>query len=207
MLVKVLFMFVLAGIGRGDGSLKLSMTVLYESKCPDSRSFVLWQLKPAMQLLRNRIKLQLVPFGKARSTNTGYGFECQHGPSECLGNVVQDCALSLMYDRDDSEKTEYVACEMSTLAGARGSLECVQNANLAGAAVNQCISSGRGRQLQLESERLTNMYSPRFIPTVVINGIFNQRVQDMSQVNLIDTLCRILQQPSECRSYKNSNYL
>ncbi|XP_053608798.1 GILT-like protein 1 isoform X2 [Plodia interpunctella] len=205
---KVLFIFVLAGIGRGDGPKQLSVTVLYESKCPDSRSFVLRQLQQAMVLLRDQVQLTLVPFGKADSVDSGYGgFQCQHGPPECQGNIVQDCALSLMANRDDLEKTAYVACEMSTLAGTEGSLMCVQKANVSSAAVSECISSGRGTLLQLHSERVTKQYRPKFIPTVIINGVFNQHIQDMSQFDLIGTLCALLRQKGNCADIYNNNAL
>lgn len=51
------------------------------------------------------------------------GFECQHGPSECLGNIVQDCSLHLLHGQSDTDKLAYVACEMDTEAGSNGKFE------------------------------------------------------------------------------------
>ncbi|XP_059062498.1 gamma-interferon-inducible lysosomal thiol reductase-like isoform X2 [Achroia grisella] len=180
------------------------VSVYYESKCPDSRAFILHQLQPAIKLLHKRITLNLIPFGKARSINNGYdGFECQHGPAECLGNVVQECALDVIKERTDLEKTAYVACEMKSLAGAQGSLECVEKANIPSNSVIECLSSDKGTSLQLHSEYLTKIVSPQFVPTVTIDGMFNQQIQDSSQEDLIDTLCSILQETKECAQYHN----
>nr|AXY94834.1 GILT-like protein 1 [Galleria mellonella] len=181
------------------------LSVYYESKCPDSRAFILQQLQPALKLLHKHIKLNFIPFGKARSVNNGHGgFECQHGPAECLGNIVQECALDLMTGRNDLEKTAYVACEMRTLAGAQGNLECVEKAHLPANLVNECLSSGRGTSLQLHSEYLTKIVRPQFVPTVTIDGIFNQQIQDSSQEDLIGTLCSVLKETKECAQYYNS---
>ncbi|RVE46987.1 hypothetical protein evm_008371 [Chilo suppressalis] len=184
---------------------ELLLSVYYESKCPDSRDFVLNQLMPTMKMLPNNIILQLVPFGKAKSIEQGYrGFECQHGPSECLGNIIQSCALNLMRSKTDLKKAEYVACEMKSLASTRGDLTCVQQANLDPEMVNQCIESGEGAELQLDAEFLTGLISPKFIPTVTIDGIFNQQIQDHSQIDLTGTLCSILKETKQCAQHYNN---
>ncbi|CAH2258846.1 jg12561 [Pararge aegeria aegeria] len=150
---------------------KVLLTVYYESKCPDSKSFILKQLEPTMQHLQDQIKLIFVPFGKSRSINYGdEGFECQHGPAECLGNIVQDCSLHLLNERSDKEKLAYVACEMDTEAGSQGRYDCVENAKLSSAEVEHCVYSGKGTVLQLASEYYTNLVTPKFVPTVTLNG-------------------------------------
>lgn len=52
--------------------LQILLAVYYESKCPDSRAFVLQQLQPAMQLLHEHILLHLVPFGKSKVIHNYY---------------------------------------------------------------------------------------------------------------------------------------
>ncbi|KAM3962030.1 gamma-interferon-inducible lysosomal thiol reductase [Aphomia sociella] len=203
-LVILLLVLVANHVGKADYPYKVYLSVYYESKCPDSRSFILQQLQPAMKLLHKYILLNLIPFGKARSINNGEGgFECQHGPAECLGNIVQQCALDQMVDRTDLEKTTYVACEMKSVAGAQGSLECVERANLSPDLVNECLSSGKGTSLQLRSEYLTRIILPKFVPTVTIDGMFRQEIQDSSLEDLIGTLCSILKDTKECAHYYN----
>lgn len=51
------------------------------------------------------------------------GFECQHGSAECLGNMVQDCALDQLKKESDKKKLAYVACEMHSEAGSQGQFD------------------------------------------------------------------------------------
>ncbi|XP_050668480.1 GILT-like protein 1 [Leptidea sinapis] len=184
---------------------KLLVTVYYESECPDSRSFVINQLRPAIHLLHSYVKLHLIPFGKSRSINYGDdGFECQHGSSECLGNIVQDCALDLMRKESDKKKVEYVACEMETRAGASGDLNCVEKSKLPPKTVEDCVLTGKGVDLQLHSEYHTSLVSPSFVPTVTIGGEFDQTIQDNAQVDLIGTLCSVLTEAPPCANRYNS---
>ncbi|XP_072933211.1 gamma-interferon-inducible lysosomal thiol reductase-like [Epargyreus clarus] len=187
-----------------DSPQKILLSVFYESKCPYSKKFVLNQLQPAMQLLYHYVKLQFIPFGKARSINNGDdGFECQHGPSECLGNIVQDCSLFYMKHASDLERLEYVACEMATEDGTRGDLGCVRQANLSENVIEQCVLNGKGTKLQLESEYFTNIIHPAFVPTVTVNGIFDQKIQDNATKDLFGTICSIIPKIPPCLHHYN----
>ncbi|XP_047997845.1 GILT-like protein 1 [Leguminivora glycinivorella] len=186
---------------------KVLLSVYYESQCVDSKVFILKQLRPALQLLNKHIKLQLIPFGKSRSINYGEdGFECQHGPSECLGNIVQDCALNQMQHQSNLEQLAYVACEMETEAGSRGSFECVQKAGLRTELVDKCLNTRQGTGLQLDSEYMTLLMRPKFIPTVAVNLLFDQHVQDNALIDLTDTLCAepLLEKTAACAHYYNT---
>ncbi|KAL0828892.1 hypothetical protein ABMA28_003797 [Loxostege sticticalis] len=207
-LKEFLFVFVVLvadDFATGYAPQKLLLTVYYESKCPDSKRFVLEQLRPTMKLLSDNIMLRLVPFGKASSLNHGFdGFQCQHGPTECLGNMIHSCTLDQMQDKSDMKKVEYVACEFGNYASTKGDLLCVHKAGVSTEAVKQCATSGRGTELQLDAEYLTKLVRPKFIPTVTINGIFNQQIQDSAQLDLRGTLCSILKETRKCARHYNT---
>lgn len=44
---------------------KLKIDVYYESKCPDSRNFMLHQLKRIYPKVKDKVELNYIPFGKA----------------------------------------------------------------------------------------------------------------------------------------------
>ncbi|KPI92611.1 GILT-like protein C02D5.2 [Papilio xuthus] len=181
------------------------LTVYYESKCPDSKKFVLEQLQPAIELLHRYVKLRLIPFGKSRSINYGDdGFECQHGPEECLGNIVQECALRHMRGHSDIQRVTYVVCEMASESGAHASLGCVKHAGLSVSDVEGCVLAGEGVALQLDSEYHTDKLKPKFIPTVTLDGVFNQDFQDAAMTDLIGTLCATLREAAPCARYYNN---
>jgi len=46
--------------------LPVRVEVFYEALCPDSRSFVLYQLDPTYKKLAQYIDLRMIPYGKAK---------------------------------------------------------------------------------------------------------------------------------------------
>lgn len=50
-------------------------------------------------------------------------FECQHGPGECFGNVLQSCVLDIL-NGDQDKKVQFVACQMQRTADPSGRNVC-----------------------------------------------------------------------------------
>lgn len=50
---------------------------------------------PAMMRVHNKVDFQLTYIGKPTSND---GIECMHGPSECMGNIIELCARELYPD-------------------------------------------------------------------------------------------------------------
>lgn len=71
---------------------KVNFALYYETLCPDCRQFMTTQLWTAYQSILDIINITLVPYGNARETYNPttklYDFVCQHGPNECLGNLI-----------------------------------------------------------------------------------------------------------------------
>ncbi|XP_026731056.1 GILT-like protein 1 [Trichoplusia ni] len=202
---KLLLVFVLALKFSSSSQEKVFLTVYYESQCPDSIRFIDKQLVPTINLLHEYITLKLVPFGKAKSIRNGYGgFKCQHGPTECTGNIVQSCALDIMQKRNDLEKVSYVQCEMQTQAGTRWDMKCVRRAGLSPSEVQQCAESTEGINLQLDHEYQTKLIRPTFIPTITIGQVFNRNVQNSALHDLTGTICSVIRHAPPCAQHYNS---
>ncbi|VVA16516.1 PREDICTED: gamma-interferon-inducible lysosomal [Prunus dulcis] len=74
---------------------KVSLALYYESLCPYSANFIVnYLVKLFEDDLISIVDLKLSPWGNAklRSNDT---FSCQHGPSECLLNTVEACAIKI----------------------------------------------------------------------------------------------------------------
>ena len=88
-----------------------------ESDCPDTLGFIKNQLS---RLLNHPLKAKLVSdiqyvwYGNASetpdSTIGNRHFTCQHGPSECLGNMYFNCLLGLQYVYDMNYIHDFTQC-------------------------------------------------------------------------------------------------
>ncbi|KHN98191.1 Gamma interferon inducible lysosomal thiol reductase GILT [Metarhizium album ARSEF 1941] len=65
------------------------------SKCPDTRDALRELILPAMQRVYDKVDFQLNYIGTPTDND---GVECKHGPSECMGNIIELCARELYPD-------------------------------------------------------------------------------------------------------------
>lgn len=65
------------------------------SKCPDTRDALRQLLLPVMQRVSDKVDFRLSYIGKQAPHD---GVECLHGPSECMGNIIELCARELYPD-------------------------------------------------------------------------------------------------------------
>jgi hypothetical protein len=66
------------------------------SKCPDARDCLSQLLVPVMESLQTHINFTLSYIGQP--TDPDDGVACKHGPTECLGNILQLCAAYMYTD-------------------------------------------------------------------------------------------------------------
>ncbi|XP_063913631.1 GILT-like protein 1 [Zophobas morio] len=183
---------------------KLHVEVLYESLCPDSLSFITQQLHPVFKELAPYVDLKLTPFGKSASLENGAHFVCQHGPQECKGNKIQSCVLNTIPDQ--SVQVDYVNCFMKTFRKEQRNEQefgqtCAEAAGVDFNQISECYSSALGTRLQLLAEEVTAKVSPKFVPTILYNGQFNQDLQDASLVDFRRVVCTLISSayPEACQ--------
>jgi hypothetical protein len=72
------------------------LTQIARSKCPDALDCLSKLVVPAMSLTAPKVNFTLSYIGTP--TDPDDGVSCKHGPSECLGNIIELCAAKLYPD-------------------------------------------------------------------------------------------------------------
>ncbi|XP_014244984.1 gamma-interferon-inducible lysosomal thiol reductase-like isoform X2 [Cimex lectularius] len=183
---------------------QVKVSVYYESLCPDSQYFVVDQLAPTFKRLPSLVKTDLVPYGKATTTevNNDYKFTCQHGEIECQGNIYHSCVIK--HVKDQGTALEVVQCMISNNIDPAGiALQCCETYGVNFTTISRCAEGKEGRRLlKYFGDRTKNDLSPplAFVPTVLING--ERRNQPLVLKNLFKEICAyyrtISKVPREC---------
>ncbi|XP_015184299.1 PREDICTED: gamma-interferon-inducible lysosomal thiol reductase-like [Polistes dominula] len=174
--------------------------VYYETLCPDSRSFFIKHLLPTYMKLKENVKVKLVPYGKALTTQNDhtYEFKCQHGPIECQGNMVHACAIDLI--KDQSLLLNYLSCMIKNNIEPIKIMEsCAQKMNVDVNAISKCYSGAKGKELLAKYGELTSALRPQisFIPTISLNDSLKDQPKILR--NLFQEVCSIFKiKPKGC---------
>lgn len=186
---------------RGNQSGKVVVEVYYEVLCPDSRYFVLKQLYPTWQRIGSIMDIQYKPYGKAshHASDGGFMFQCQHGPNECLGNMIHTCALH--YISESAKLVEYINCMMGdNYDPMQAGQSCASQLDIEWSPIEACARGKEGQKMLAVVGDDTHSLRPRvtFIPTIVLNG--SQDNQKMILKNLLKEVCRKYQgvKPKDC---------
>jgi len=175
----------------GDG--RVALDLYYEVLCPDSRSFILRQLYPAWEEVRDTFIINFIPYGKARTyrDETGdYAFSCQHGPTECQGNIYHACSNN--YIQDTALKLDFIRCMMLNNYSPRSAVErCGAEHGVDISSILACGDGAEGPQLHAHAGQLTHKLRPKmtFVPTIELNGL--QRNQRQILTNLKSKICKL----------------
>ncbi|CAG9862267.1 unnamed protein product [Phyllotreta striolata] len=175
----------------------LKVTILYESLCPDSVNFLKNQFYPTYNILKEKLDVELVPFGKANATkinNTWY-FHCQHKEAECYGNKVQSCAIDLT---PKNVSVEFVMCAMKSGDASDDTIlkQCAGDSNVTWSDIENCLNSGKGDALLAKNGEKTNELRPNIpmVPTIILNGVYSEAVQNLALKNFQDLAALILEE-------------
>ncbi|KAJ8736416.1 hypothetical protein PYW08_007072 [Mythimna loreyi] len=183
---------------------KVEIKVYYETLCPFSVNFFVYQLKPAMERLGSHLDIHLIPYGhaKTRRVQGGYKFSCQHGIPECFGNTVQACAVDLV--RNVTRSVNFNTCLMQNTSY-RTSYQyyifvlhwCGTQHDVNVQEIWKCLHSPRGSILLKGHGDATHALDPSFVPYLTIDG--STHYQDQAMSNLFATVCLMLKpMPREC---------
>lgn len=183
---------------------KVAIELYYESQCPGCREMITTSFKDAFQTrgFLDMATVELVPYGNAQETETAsgtYDFECQHGPSECIYNTIEACALDKikcpikafqfihcieLNDEDRNPKQDYYKVAMTCCKLTELDEDTIN-------AMEKCAAGPEGNQLEHEAATKTDSLDPphQFVPYVVVNGVHDDEIQNSISDSLFDYVC------------------
>ena len=187
------------------------LELYWESLCPDSIRFIVKQLKPAFEKVKDIFAIKLYPYGKATSTKSGdtWTFECQHGPNECQGNLLLACAVTL-YPKTE-EILPFIFCVESDSSPQTAGQKCAAQTGLEWNTLNQCVNSNVGSQLLYNNGEVTQHLSPalNYVPWIVVDGQHTAEINTEAETDLVSLVCKRYQgdqKPDACSSFIKRYY-
>jgi hypothetical protein len=173
----------------------VNIHLYYETRCPDCIMFINQTLAPMWNNLelRPHLNITMNPYGNAMSlplknVSEGYKFwhpdttaddkgwefvhVCQHGADECLGNVIQACAIHTP-TVSQSQYMDLVVCMAAKpyWSVEKSSYECMTKFGIDHDEIKKCANSPMGNKLMAELGRKTMAVPGRTgTPWVMING-------------------------------------
>ncbi|NXD67791.1 GILT reductase, partial [Eolophus roseicapillus] len=180
----------------GDAPVELGL--FYESLCPACRRFLVQQLFTTWLLLpAEALSITLVPYGNAQERNESgkWEFQCQHGPEECLGNMIETC---LMHEaKNFSTYFPVIFCLESGSSVTKNLEACLQvyAPQLDGARIAACVQGDTGAALMHRNAQRTEALDPphQYVPWVVVNGKHTDELQAQAEASLLGLICRLYQ--------------
>ncbi|CAL4068498.1 unnamed protein product [Meganyctiphanes norvegica] len=163
----------------------------YEAMCPFCKQFNVEQLYPTWKELGDIMEVELFPFGNAKyePSGSGWKFTCQHGPDECIANMIMACAKDKL--RDINIEMDFVHCLESAEQPAHAGRNCSVTVGVAWDPIETCINSLEGQILlhdvALRQEKL--IPKVKYVPWILINDHWSEELEDASTSNLKKVVC------------------
>ncbi|XP_059145725.1 gamma-interferon-inducible lysosomal thiol reductase-like, partial [Physella acuta] len=181
----------------------VNFALYYESLCPGCENFITTMLFPTFQKIGSIMNLTLVPYGNAKEKQVGHNwvFECQHGENECLGNIIETCAIALV------QKIEvyfpFINCiEDSDLSPLSAAKQCAQQFPVPLDSILNCSRSTVGNNLEHQMALQTEALQPPHtsVPWVTLNGEHTEEIETAAETDLVKLICDTYQgtKPAAC---------
>lgn len=200
-----------------DAAKPVLVELYYESLCPGCRAFIMGQLWPTFQALKDLeiLDIKLYPYGNAfeKKVDGKWEFTCQHGEIECEVNLIETCALHML--SHPNQFMEYIHCVESnpSLVNAKN---CADQLKIEWEPISNCYNGSQGNHLEHQMAEATDALNPphKYVPWLVGNGKHTEQLQGEMMENLLKWVCKTYQgtKPHVCRTvsdqkcYKNNIY-
>ncbi|KAG7321536.1 hypothetical protein KOW79_014394 [Hemibagrus wyckioides] len=171
----------------------VTVSLYYESLCPGCRQFLVLQLMPTFIMLNDIMSVELFPYGNAEEKQVGdkYEFTCQHGPDECLGNMIETCVMKKV----PSAAVPVIYCMEAAENVVKAAESClaVFSPETSFGDIMACVNGNEGNQLMHENAKKTAALQPphQYVPWVTINGEHTEELQQKAMNSLFLLVCSL----------------
>uniref|UniRef100_A0A8C4GAF7 Gamma-interferon-inducible lysosomal thiol reductase n=1 Tax=Denticeps clupeoides TaxID=299321 RepID=A0A8C4GAF7_9TELE len=173
----------------------LEVTLYYESLCPGCRAFLTEQLFPTWTMLKDIMKVHLVPYGNAEERQNSV--ICQHGENECLGNMLESCIIHAV----DHVAFQIIYCMESSSDVLKACLQ-LYAPSVRWETISSCATGAVGRSLMHKNAVKTRFLEPAHthVPWVTFNGEYRDDWEDGAMSSLFSLVCSLYKgaQPPAC---------
>jgi len=133
-------------------------------------------MAPAYKAVGSIMNLTFYPYGNAKETQQGgkWVFTCQHGASECLGNMIEACAIKY-HQNSTAEWVNFISCcETSSQPVDKVGASCASKQGWTdySTGIMSCVNGKEGNDLMHSIAVATQSLQPphQWTPWVVMNG-------------------------------------
>lgn len=207
----LLFVAVCLGISSAQEAKPVNITLYYESLCGGCEYFINKQYYPAFQAIGSIMNVNLVPYGNAHERKKGgkWVFSCQHGKEECIGNLIETCAIHF-YPKA-SVYFPFIHCIESSLSIPRKvAPSCAKKFKLDYSKIEDCANGKLGNRLEHEMALKTQALNPPhlYVPWVTLDGVHTKKIQKQAENDLIGLICKTYKgstKPQPCQNQIEEN--
>ncbi|XP_077550371.1 uncharacterized protein LOC144163316 [Haemaphysalis longicornis] len=187
---------------------RVSVQLIYECHCPRSRMFIVSQLLPVYEKLRDHMNLTLLPFGRALIANgtksKSPSFSCQRGYKECLGDMIHTCILRGV--QETLTAVRIIACMSRSPDPHSAGRRCVESYGLEWHRVDKCVAeNGKLYLLDMGKKTWKIAKTVDHVPIVLVEGDASHTIQVEAQLNLMGLICRRVPYSPACSGRRHSN--
>eukprot|EP00448_Togula_jolla_P000877 CAMPEP_0170607538 /NCGR_PEP_ID=MMETSP0224-20130122/21108_1 /TAXON_ID=285029 /ORGANISM="Togula jolla, Strain CCCM 725" /LENGTH=249 /DNA_ID=CAMNT_0010932711 /DNA_START=65 /DNA_END=811 /DNA_ORIENTATION=- len=190
---------------------KVTVELFYETLCPTCAAYISEEIAAVWfdKELREHVQFDMYPFGNgyahASEDGSEYSFECQHGEIECMGNMIQHCAMEVS-DGPDAYMPMIICMEQAatTLVEEIGK-SCAADQGISWSDISDCIDSAKAQKDMYEIALYSNSLDPErlFVPWVQVDGKHDEMADQRWQLkkSICDALhSKGVSTPASCLS-------
>ena len=147
--------------------------------------------------------MQLVPYGRSKEKKKDgkWAFTCQHGKEECIGNLIETCAIHLYPNASVYFPFVHCISEASSSIPRKVAPLCAQKFKREYSKIEACVNGDLGNGLRHRMALKTQALNP---PKEY--EVHTEKIQIQAENDLIGLICKAYKgnpKPPACQTHSN----